>query len=248
MPSRKAFPDDTQWAIAGKIALETLEDLAKRLPKWLHGAGSKVVAGNHGFAALLVFGGSSEDGEQLAIDAASTSKVPVYLLDFDDDAPGIKEFRGRRMRRTEDYPADFLEERGIIAPGYERTPSPVVLVGLVEGITVRDAERACPKPEWEVEFSPHPRGVLITRDSGLVSMELSGKYGRRAYQMYWNRETKEFDCRVHEPGKPIVAFTTGKPSPNWPQVDSVLGETTMEGILRVLGIARELLIPVERDA
>ena len=49
-------PQDTQWAIAGKVATTMLEQLARTLPKELQGEGSKVVAGQDGFSALLVFG------------------------------------------------------------------------------------------------------------------------------------------------------------------------------------------------
>ncbi len=247
MPTSKTFPADTQWAIAATVPVAALEGLAKRLPTWLRGAGSKVVPGRDGFSALLVFGGGAEDGEQLAIDAATTHKTPVYLLDFDDEAPGLKEFRGNRARRRQESPADFLEQRGILAPGHERTPSPVTTVGLVEQISLEEAKAMCPTPKWEVEFLPHPRGVLVT-ENGAVTLHLARSLGKRAYNARWDRETKAFTCNVYEPGKPVVAFTTGKPSPNWPQVDSVLGETTMEGILRVLGISRDLLVPVERDA
>jgi len=52
----RIFREDTQWAIAGNVSMVALERLAGQLPKELQGDGSKIVAGNDGFAALLVFG------------------------------------------------------------------------------------------------------------------------------------------------------------------------------------------------
>jgi hypothetical protein len=48
---------------------------------------------------------------------------------------------------------------------------------------------------------------------------------------------------VSEPGKPDVCFSIGEASPNCEPLDAILGETTIEGVLRVLDIPRHLLFP-----
>ncbi|HWO26429.1 MAG TPA: hypothetical protein VNO30_47200, partial [Kofleriaceae bacterium] len=156
--SEKIWPGDTQWAIAGKIAVPVLEEIGRRLPEWLHGNGQRVVTGEDGFAALLVFGGHTGYGDDLAAELAR--RGPVYLLDFDDEAPMVKQLTGARTRRLRVYPSEFLKEHGIIAPGYEPSPpSPVISIGVVEGITPEEARRVCPKTD--AQFTAHPRGVLV---------------------------------------------------------------------------------------
>src|SRR6185295_13011326 len=90
--------EDTQWAIAGNVATTVLEQLARQLPKELQGDGSKIFTGEKGFAALLVFG--DLPNETLAKHLL-TSVTPVYLLDFDDDAPAILRLDRKKARVTE---------------------------------------------------------------------------------------------------------------------------------------------------
>src|SRR6185369_8916319 len=94
----RIFHDDAQWAIAGTVATVALEQLARQLPNELQGDGSKIVAGKEGFAALLVFGDVPD--ETLAKQLLS-SVTPVYLLDFDDDAPVTLKFDRMKTRVTE---------------------------------------------------------------------------------------------------------------------------------------------------
>jgi hypothetical protein len=239
MSSRKVFPGDTQWAIAGKIAAPVLEETGRRLPTWLHGDGQRVVTGKDGFAALLVFGGPADYGDDLAAELAR--RGPVYLLDFDDEAPSIKRFTGTRTRHLRGYPPDFLEERGIIAPGYEPSPpSPVITAGVVEGITPEEARRA--RPKVDARFAAHPRGVLVTGDAACgVADDLTRRRKLRSFTVFFNPKDRDFSCVISEPGKSDAWFTTGEPNPTDVQLDSILGETTVDGILRVLGIPRELL-------
>jgi hypothetical protein len=130
------------------------------LPEWLHGDGHRVVTGKDGFAALLVFGGPADLGERPATELAKRGG-PVYLLDFDDEAYSIKELTGAKVKRLRGYPNELLEKHDIIAPGWEPSPpSPVVTAGVVEGIAVEEARRLC--PDFEAEFTDHPRGVLVT--------------------------------------------------------------------------------------
>jgi hypothetical protein len=239
MSRRKIFPGDTQWAIAGKIAVPVLEGIGRRLPTWLHGDGQRVVTGKDSFAALLVFGGPADLGDDLAAELAKLG--PAYLLDFDDEAPMIKQFTRTRTRHLPGWPPDFLEEHGIIAPGYESSPpSPVISIGVVEGITPEEARRVCPKTD--AQFTAHPRGVLVSGGAaGGTAGTLTLRRKLRAFTIFFNPEDRQFDCIVTEPDGQEACFAIGEPSPNYPPLDSILGETTVDGILRVLEIPRELL-------
>jgi hypothetical protein len=239
MSSRNIFPGDTQWAIAGKIAAPVLEKIGRRLPTWLHGDGQRVVTGKDGFAALLVFGGPADYGDDLAAELAK--RGPVYLLDFDDEAPSIQRFTDTRTRYLRGYPPDFLEKHGIIAPGYEPSPpTPVITAGVVEGITPEEAQRAY--PDADARFAVHPRGVLVTGDAASgVAVNLALRRKLRSFAIYFNPEDQRFTCMICEPDGRDAWFTTGEPNPTNVQLDSILGETTIDGILRVLGIPRELL-------
>ena len=245
MTSRKVFPGDTQWAIAGKIAVPELVKLGRRLPKWLHGDGHKVVSGQDGFAALLVFGGPADLGETLVAELPKRGKV--YLLDFDDEAYSIKEITGSRVKRLRGYPNEILEERGIIAPGWEPSPpSPVVTAGVIEGITVEEMRRTY--PDVEARFAEHPRGGLVFGDAACdFAVDLSIRRKLRSYAVYFDPRDGDFSCVVNEPDGSDACFAIGEPSPNYPQLDSILGETTMDGILRVLQIPRDLF-PATSDS
>ena len=236
----RIFREDTQWAIAGNVETAVLEKLVRQLPKELQGDGSRVVTGNDGFAALLVFG--DLPSETLAKRLLATV-TPVYLLDFDDDAPVTLKLDRRKPRVTEtrvdEHPADFLEEHGIMAPGYVLTPTPVREVGLIEGVTVGEAKRALPSEADDVELRDHPRGVLI--DDAIIGGTLAEVLGKRAYLIFYNPEDGHFLCMVQEADHSVSSYSPQKPSPNCPPLDNVLGETTTEGILRVLEIPGELL-------
>jgi len=235
----KIFREDTQWAIAGEVSTTTLEQLACQLPRELRDDGSKVVAGKEGFAALLVFG--DLPNETLAKHLL-TSVTPVYLLDFDDDAPVTLKLDRKKMRVTETradkHPAEFLDERGIVAPGYALTTSPAKSVGLVEGVSLAEAKRALP-PDAEFELLEHPRGVLV--DDGPAGGVLARKLGKRAYLVYHNPEDGWFSCTRYEPGQEAASYSPVTPNLNRPPLDNILGETSLEGILRVLAIPGELL-------
>jgi hypothetical protein len=237
----RIFCEDTQWAIAGKAATIALEELARQLPRDLQGDGSRIVEGKGRFAALLVFGDVPDEtlAKQLLM-----SVSPVYLLDFDDDAPVTLKFDRMKTRVTEtrldEHPADFLSERGIVAPGYAFTPSPVRDVSLVEGVSLAQAKRAIP-PGFEAELREHPRGVLVI--NAPVGGILLRKLGQRGYLLYRDPENKDgwFYCIVYEPGQEPASYSSVRPDPNHPPLNDILGETTLEGILRVLAIPGELL-------
>lgn len=242
-------PEDTQWAIAGRVEPDVLARIARSLPRELQTNGSKVVAGRDGFAALLVFGDipSERLAKQLLL-----SVTPVYLLDFDDDAPATRKLERKKTRVTETrvdgHPAEFLEERGIVAPGYADAPSPVLMVGLVEATTPAEAKDALKargaEPDHQVEFRVHPRGVLIVGDrSAMCSSMVAMKLKRHAYDLFRNPEDGWFTCVVHDPSHADgeASYSPVRPDPNSRPLDNILGETTLDGILRILEIPGELL-------
>src|SRR5262249_31456278 len=149
--------------------------------------------------------------------------------------------KGRvKETRLEQHPAELLEEQGIVAPGYEPMgPSPVLMVGLVEEATPAEAKRALEADGSEVnprvEFRAHPHGVLIVGDEfGIIPVSVAKKLKRRTYTVYRNPEDGWFCCVVDEPGKGEASYSPLRPDPNLPPLDNILGETTFEGILRVL--------------
>jgi hypothetical protein len=205
----------------------------------LQGDGSKVVSGKEGFAALLVFGDVPDEtlAKQLL---ASVS--PVYLLDFDDDVPVILKLDRQKTRATEtrvdEHPADFLSEHGIVAPGYAFTPSPVRSVTLVEGVSIAQAKGAIPT-EFEVVLREHPQGALVI--GAPVGGILAKKLQQRVYYMCHNPEDGWFCCVVYERDQGRASYSPVTPDVNALPLDNILGETTLEGILRVLAIPGELL-------
>jgi hypothetical protein len=227
---------DTRWAIAAKVPVETLEAVRAKLLKELRGKGSKVVAGEQGFTALLVFGLNAEDGESAATQLSHDLGAAVYLLDFNDMVPSVKELAKGRVRRKRGHPADFLEERGIVAPGYNPPPSTIVSVGVIEDITPAEARKAQPKLPASA-FRAHPRGTLVAETDGFTILSLALRVKRRCYIVDVDRTDGSFSCDIVGPGPTSVQFAPTRPSVNLEQVDSVLGETTLEGILRVLGLS-----------
>ena len=72
-------------------------------------------------------------------------------------------------------------------------------------------------------------------------MSLALRAKRRGYIVGVDRSDNSFSCEIVEPGPKVVQFAPTKPSGSSEQIDSVLGETTLDGILGVLGIPRALL-------
>jgi hypothetical protein len=227
-------PNQTRWAIAARVPAKTLEAVRTKLPKLLRGKGSKVVAGDDGFGALLVFGENVAEGESAATRLAEDVATPVYLLDFDDDAPSITELAKGRERRKRGHPADFLEERGIEAPGHAPPQSTIDSVGVVEDLTPAQARKLLPTVATTA-FHTHSRGVLVT-SSGFDIAALALRAKRRGYIVSIDRTDGSFSCKIVGPGPEVKQFAPTKPNVNFEQIDSVLGETTLDGILRVLGI------------
>lgn len=236
------FLDDTQWAIAGKVPVSALEAARHEISDWIPLEGSKVVVGKDEFAALLFFGGAAENGETLSMELSRDTKTPIFLLDFDDNYPSIREYDGAREKWKRGLPSYFLSSRGIIAPGYgPRPPSPVKSIGVVEGATLAEACRALPK--YKERFGTNSRGVLVKSPAGILTLDLARKLERRSFTLFYNQEDRTFSCDTRELDDSEACFSPDKPNPNYEPIDSILGETTLDGVLRVLDIPRHLLFP-----
>ena len=88
------------------------------------------------------------------------------------------------------------------------------------------------------------RGGVATSDGiqpAIIGGTLAEELGKRAYLIFYNPEDGHFLCMVQEADHSVSSYSPQKPSPNCPPLDNVLGETTTEGILRVLEIPGELL-------
>jgi hypothetical protein len=243
LPPIKAviFPGDTQWAIAAKVPAAALEQARRELSEFLQTDGSRIVTGNDGMSALLVFGGSLGEGEDLAGELSRSHRTPVYLLDFDDHGFSIQRFDGTRTRWEKGNPVEFLETYGITPPGFEPIKTTVVIVGVVEGTTLDRACKALPKAKHL--FTSNSRGVLVKDVSGLVTLYLSRALKRSSYTLSYDRANGNFFCSIWESDqKPEMCFANGESHADCVMIDSILGETTLEGILRALDIPPEVLL------
>jgi hypothetical protein len=233
---------DTQWALAAKFPPAVLEAAKSELSDFLQGEGSRVVVGDKGMSVLLVFGGSLDEGEGLAEQLTRKHNTSVFLLEFGDWAR-IQQFDGARIKRKKGHPADFLLSYGVIAPGYEPGPlpvPPVTVIGVVEGATLEQACRARPKKKHL--FAANARGVLVNKGAH-ETVTLSRKLQRRSFTLFYDREDQSFSCIVWRSDQDEECFVVGKECLNYKQIDSILGETTLDGILRVLDIPRHMLFP-----
>ena len=93
------------------------------------------------------------------------------------------------------------------------------------------------------EFEPRYRPKLPPpmRSIGVVH-GVTVEQACMAFPKY-NLEDRTFFCVTRGPGKPDACFTTGEPMPTYESIDSILGETTLEGVMRVLSIPRGRLVP-----
>lgn len=129
-----------------------------------------------------------------------------------------------------------------LEPKYRPTlPPPMRSIGVGHGVTVDQACIAFPK--YKLLFIDTPRGVLVDNPAGLATFELARKLGCHSFTLFYNVEDETFFCVARGPGKPDSCFTTGKVLQAYEPIDSILGETTLEGVMRVLSIPRRLLLP-----
>ena len=237
-------PGDTQWALAAKVPMSVLEDARRELSDFLQGEGSRVVRGTNGMSVLLVFGGSVGEGDDLAEELTRKHKTSVFLLEL-GDWPRIQQFDGARVKRKKGRPAAFLRTYGVLAPGYELEylpAPPITVIGVVEDVTLDQVRRAMPKKREH--FVPCARGVLVKATASITTLKLSQKLKRRSFTLFYDREEGTFSCIVGRPDqKDEECFAVGQPCVNYKPIDSILGETTLDGILRVLDIPRHLLFP-----
>jgi hypothetical protein len=211
--------------------------------------GSEVVVGEQGMAVLLAFGGPASDGEYLAERLSRTHRTPFYVLDFDDNleyedyAVAIMRFEGTKLTRMKGNPVEFLESHGITVPGFGPLPeSPVTSIGVVDGVTLAEACKAM--PHLLAMFTTNARGVLVKSPAGVVTTQLARAVHRLSYVVFYDRGDKSFLCSVWHPDQmDDECFAIGTTSTTGSQrIDSILGETTMDGILRVLDIPRDALL------
>jgi hypothetical protein len=117
----------------------------------------------------------------------------------------------------------------------------VRIVGLVEHLTLRQARKAL--PEAKDSFRASPRGVLVKDATGTITLALSRAVQRRSFTVFHDREDTRFWCLIWKSDtNPEECFAIGRSPVSYQMTDSVLGETTMEGILRVLTIPKNLLL------
>jgi hypothetical protein len=241
-------PGDTQWAVVAKVPPAVLDAARCRLSEMIRTDGSRVVTGEHGVSALLVFGGDPSEGKDLAIRISRKHRTPAYLLDFDDNleyedyACAIRKFESAKLTWLKGNPIEFLESHGITAPGFEPLPeSPVTAMGVVDDITLDEARKVM--PEAEDLFTANARGVLVKDISGTITIRLASAVNRPSFTAFYDREDGTFLCAISRPDRmEDVCFAIGTTSAaGMPLVDSVLGETTLDGVLRVLDIPRDAL-------
>jgi hypothetical protein len=227
---------DSRWGLAASIDADEFIYAAKKLiddKRWA------VLEGDDGFSALIV--GEGDADAQLAAAFMARSNVKVYLLDFDDEAPSIVEYNEGARKRHRGHPAAFLASRGIVAPGYERgsRPSPIRSVLILEGTRPKAAKKI---GFDSLEYLEHPRGTLVLGDPGLFTHYFVEKFGGPIYALFYDTEDGRFWCMVNERGKPTRRFGAETLNPElYAIVANILGETTLEGICRVLEIPLEAL-------
>jgi hypothetical protein len=231
--------EDTQWAVAAAVPTKALDDLRRHLFRELREAGLRTVVEEKGFAALLVFGGSSDQSESLAQEISDKYATAAYALDFDDEAPSVRKFEKQRIRYLREEPWEFLEQRGIIAPGFEPLEDvPTIAVGVIDDVTVEEARHELLKVS-DFPVVANSRGVVIDA-FGRAAMRVGRALKRRTFSLHYE-PGGDLSCTRYEPGKPTAIF--GAASAHYVSIDSIEGETTFEGIVRVLDIPASMLVP-----
>ena len=126
-------------------------------------------------------------------------------------------------------------------------PATFVAVGVVDNVTLAQAYRAMPCVK--ARLTSNGRGVLVDDALGVTTVTLAMKLQRRAFTLFYDRSDRSFMCTVWRPEQAgDECFAVGRPAVNYRLLDSILGETTLEGILRVLDIPRHMLFPDEEFA
>ncbi len=231
--------EDLQWAIVAAFPAEDLEWCQRQLPWPLSKQGSQVIAGARGFSALLGYGGSNDLWMSVAVRFSELLKTSTYLLDFRGDESSIKRL-DVRVRRNKVPPAEFLAEHGIEV--FVHKPPSVwwKFIGVIDGVTL-DQAREQTLPGERHLLHANKRGVLVDHDC--LADEIGIQLERTSYTLLYDQiGGAKFSCQVLEPGKRVVKFDPEGSAPDYEPIDSVLGETTLDGILRVLDIPRDLLL------
>jgi hypothetical protein len=231
----------------------------------------KIMSGNDGMSVLLVYDDEGVTSEQLPRKLSRKYRTPIYILDFNEHSPGIHEYNGTRDRwRDEQHPAEFLAAYGITPPEHKHwVPSPIIEISVVEGATVEQARSVRPDAEEEM-FTANSRGVIVQGGLGFAACDLAEALKCREYTISYDPEDQRFLCVISTPlesgwlqnerfslgewstlSREVIdlfmsAFESDEDDAGPPDdiiVDSILGETTIDGILRVLDIPRHMLFP-----
>lgn len=233
--SKSSSEFDTRWGVAAPVARPLFEEVASRLipqKRWA------VLEGRDGFSALLV--GDGDVDPQLAAAFMARNDAVVYLLDFDDESPAVIELDQGKKKKRKGHPAAFLQDHGIVAPGYEPPPeSPVRSVIVIDG--------AAPKAAMKLGFdafthAQHSRGTLVTGRVLGSEKDYVKKLGGPIYTLTYNNATGAFWCTIEERGKPSRWCGPETPlSKYYERVPDIFGETTLEGVCKVLDVPPDLL-------
>lgn len=236
--------DDPQWAIAAALPVEDLEWCQHRLPWPLCDSGSQLVAGKAGFSALLGYGGSNDLWLSVAVRFSELFKTSTYLLELGTADCTIRKLDARARMKTIP-PVELLSRHGIEV--FVAKPLSVSWrkIGVVDGVTL-DQAREQTLPGERHLLHVNKRGVLVDHDC--LASEIGDQLKRASYVLYYDTISgTKFFCTLIEPGKQIVEFAPEGREPSYQSIDSILGETTLDGILRVLDIPRDLLLAEPAD-
>jgi hypothetical protein len=163
-------------------------------------------------------------------------------LGFEEVDMAIQKLGEKMLKRVNGREAAAHDSRGIDAPRYKPPSDPLTCIGVVEGVTVSQACEAL--PEAKALLVANARGVLVKGPAASMTLELARAVNRRAFIVFYDREDRSFMCATWSSGGMQECFALGITSTaGLSLTDSVLGETTIDGILRVLDISREFLIP-----
>ncbi len=236
-------------ALLVPIAADALAEFAKRDPYF---ADDEVIVGEGAYNALASWEpGPSHDDEgpevRAALALSREVSAPVYVASFDWDDPRLTRCRAGVIEEDDDEnPRGLVRELGLGAMVPRGLPDPRNFM-FVENATPEDVARAVSAPLSEAGSDLHieARGpsVLGWIDGkslgfrpGLVSKRLKTRV-LHAIEM-----RDSFAVLVSEDGNDVGTFETPRTaySEGDPQIDSILGETTREGILRAMGVPEDL--------
>ncbi|MEZ4394226.1 MAG: hypothetical protein R3A48_24400 [Polyangiales bacterium] len=240
--------DPTSSPVTALLAPVPTEVLASLTKRDRHFANDEVITGTGTYNALASHEpGPSHDDDGPEVSAALAlsreAAAPVYVVSFDWDYPRITRCRAGVVEDDDDEnPRDLVRKLGLGAMLPPVLPDPRAFM-FVEGATTAEIVGAtggdsAPLRET-LRLESRGGGVLgwIERKSlDLIPSIVSAQLGRRVYLSLEDAES--FAVLVIENGEEVGTFETPRTvfSQGSDPVDSILGETTREGILRAMGV------------